>query len=74
MKIFPRQTIFFSVSLSVKTFFSGVIFLQTIFFMMPEKKLVGLFLLLQTNFTGFPHPPPPLNLYDLPMVYNALLF
>ena len=54
-----RQRILFSVSLSVKTFFfSGVIFLQTIFFM-PAKNLVGLFLLLQTNFSGIPPPPPP---------------
>ena len=36
---------FFSVSLFVKTFFSGVIFLQTIF-LMPAKNLVRLFLLL----------------------------
>ena len=55
---FSKANNFFSVSLSVKTFFSGVIFLQTIFFM-PAKNLVGLFLLLQTNFSGFPPPPPP---------------
>ena len=49
MKIFPRQTFSFSVLSSVKTvFFSGIIFLQTIFYM-PAKNLVGLFLLLQTN-------------------------
>ena len=41
MKIFPRQTIFFCTVVS-KTFFSGVIFLQTIFFL-PAKNLVGLF-------------------------------
>ena len=55
MKIFPRQTIFFSVLLSsllVKTFFSGVIFLQMIF-LMPAKKLVGLFFA-KTNFSGYP--------------------
>ena len=52
MKIFPRQT-FFSVSWTVKTFFCGVIFLQTIFFM-PPKNLVGLFLLLQTIYSAFP--------------------
>ena len=67
---FSKTNNFFSVSLSVKTFFSGVIFLQTIFFM-PAKNLVGL---LQTNFSGFPPPPPLLNLYDLPMVYYALIF
>ena len=44
---------FFSVSLSVKTFVCGVIFVQTIFFM-PAKNLVGLFLLLQTIFSGSP--------------------
>lgn len=53
MKIFPRQTIFFLYRCLWKHFFSGVIFLQTIFFM-PAKSLVGLFLLLQTNFSGFP--------------------
>ena len=37
-KNFSRTDNFFSVSLSVKTFFSGVIFLQTIFFM-PAKNL-----------------------------------
>ena len=50
---FSMTNIFFSVSLSVKTFISGVIFL-----IMP----------------AIPPPPPPLNVYDLPMVYNALIF
>ena len=46
---------FFSLSLSVKTFFSGVIFLQTIF-LMPAKNLVGLFLLAFACFF-FQDPP-----------------
>ena len=51
MKIFPRQTI--SVSLSVKTFFFRC-HLPTDNFFMPAKNLLGLFLLLQTNFSGSP--------------------
>ena len=51
MKIFSRQTIFFCIVVC-ENIFSGVIFLQTIFFM-PAKNLVVLFLLLQTNFSGF---------------------
>ena len=63
---FFKTNNFFSVllsSLSVKTFFSGVVFLQIIFFM-PAKKLVGLYFA-KTNFSGSPPPPLPLNLYDL---------
>ena len=48
---FSKTDNFFSVSLSVKTFFSGVIFLQTIFFM-PAKNLGGLFLLCMCNRMG----------------------
>ena len=44
---------FFCIVVCENIFFSGVIFLQKIFFM-PAKNLVGLFLLLQTNFSGFP--------------------
>ena len=69
---FSKTNIFFSASLSVKTFFFRW-HLPADNFFMPAKNLFGLFLLLQTRFSGFP-PPPPLNLYDLPMVYNALIF
>ena len=54
----------------MKTFFSGVIFLQTISYM-PAKNLVGLFFAFANKFF---QDPPSLNLYDLPMVYNALIF
>ena len=46
------------------------------FFFMPAKNLVGLFLLLKHIFQDSPPPPPPppRSLYDLPMVYKALIF
>ena len=55
---FSRRTIFFCIVVCKNIFFSGVIFLQTMFFM-PAKNLVGLFF--QDSL------PPPLNLYELPM-------
>ena len=72
---FSKTNNFFSVSLSVKTFFSGVIFLQTIFFL--PAKFSWAFFAFANKFVRIPPPPPPpppLNLYDLPMVYNALIF
>ena len=41
MKIFPRQTIFFLYRCLWKHFFSGFIFLQTIFFMPAKKKKIS---------------------------------
>ena len=55
---FSKPNNFFCTVVCENLFFSGVIFLQTIFFM-PAKNLVGLFLLLQTNFSGSPPPPHP---------------
>ena len=54
----------FSVSLSVKKFFSGGIFLQTTFFM-PAKTLFGVFAFANKFFWIFHH---------LPMVYDAVIF
>ena len=48
---FSKTDNFFSVSLSVKTFFFRC-HLPADNFFMPAKNLVGLFLLLQTNFSG----------------------
>ena len=68
---FSKTNNFFSLSLSVKTFFPVSSSCRQLFSCLQKIKL-GFFCFCEQIFHD--SSPPPLNLYDLPMVYNALIF
>ena len=69
-KNFSKTNNFFSVSLSVKTFFFWCHLPADNFFHACKKFSWAIFAFANKFF----RIPPALNLYDLPMVYNALIF